>query len=452
MKRGILCILITGILLLAGCGKAADPEAVTDRAAQIAQMLRESKFSEVIAQGDAAFQAALPEYQLQQAWCQTALTLGEYREIADTSITSQGGDTQTVVTLGYEKGGLALTLGFNEEMQLTGLWVKPADVQLAVATPAPLPAGIQEEEVTFAADPDLPLSGTLTLPQEQEKPLPAVVLVHGSGQSDRDEAIGPNKPFRDIAHALAAQGIAVLRYDKRYYTYPEEGTALGSDLTLREEVLDDVAAAVQLLRADERIAPTQVFVLGHSMGGMLLPAILAEDPDLAGGISMAGSLRPLWEISYDQNQELAETIAPQLNKQQAAVLEQQMQQVESDITVLRSLSASMLGNSETLLGIPVGYWRSVEEYRGDRWIDKVTQPLLVLQGEEDFQVFPDTDYPLWQQALEGRDNARCVLYPGLNHLMMQSSGRRDTGDYQFPSTVDAQVTADIADFVWKNVA
>lgn len=451
MKRGLLCILITGLLLLAGCGKAADPKLATDRAAQIAQMLRESKFAEVISQGDAAFQAALPEYQLQQAWCQTALTLGEYREIVDTAITSQGSDTQAVVTLGYEKGGLALTLGFDEEMLLTGLWVKPTEIQLPAATPAPLPDGIQEEEVTFAADPALPLSGTLTLPKEQKEPLPAVVLVHGSGQSDRNEAIGPNKPFRDIAHALAAQGIVVLRYDKRYYTYPEEGAALGSDLTLREEVLDDVAAAVQLLRADERIAAAQVFVLGHSMGGMLLPAILAEDPDLAGGISMAGSLRPLWEISYDQNQELAETIAPQLSKQQAAVLEQQMQQVESDITVLRSLSASMLGNSETLLGIPVGYWRSVEKYRGDRWIDKVNQPLLILQGEEDFQVFPDTDYPLWQQTLEGRDNARCVLYPGLNHLMMPGSGRRDTGDYQFQAAVDARVTTDIADFVWENV-
>ena len=84
MKRGILCILITGILLLAGCGQAADPEAVSGRAAQIAQMLRESKFSEVLAQGDAAFQAALPEYQLQQAWCQVALGLGGYREIVDT--------------------------------------------------------------------------------------------------------------------------------------------------------------------------------------------------------------------------------------------------------------------------------------------------------------------------------------------------------------------------------
>ena len=59
--------------------------------------------------------------------------------------------------------------------------------------------------------------------------------------------------------------------------------------------------------------------------------------------------------------------------------------------------------------------------------------------------------PLWQQALDGRDNARCVLYPGLNHLMMPSSGRRDTGDYQFQSTVDTQVIDDIAEFVWVNV-
>ncbi len=50
-------------------------------------------------------------------------------------------------------------------------------------------------------------------------PYPAAVMVQGSGPNDRDETIGPNKPFRDIAEGLSSDGIAVLRYDKRTYAH-----------------------------------------------------------------------------------------------------------------------------------------------------------------------------------------------------------------------------------------
>ena len=53
----------------------------------------------------------------------------------------------------------------------------------------------------------------------RRRPFPGVVLVHGSGPNDRDESIGPNKPFRDLAEGLASRGIAVLRYDKRTRTH-----------------------------------------------------------------------------------------------------------------------------------------------------------------------------------------------------------------------------------------
>ncbi|GJM82169.1 hypothetical protein HMSSN139_46650 [Paenibacillus sp. HMSSN-139] len=62
------------------------------------------------------------------------------------------------------------------------------------------------------------LPGTLTMPTG-DGPFPAIVLVHGSGTNDRDEAIGSAKPFRDLAVGLAAQGIAVLRYDKVSYEH-----------------------------------------------------------------------------------------------------------------------------------------------------------------------------------------------------------------------------------------
>ena len=61
---------------------------------------------------------------------------------------------------------------------------------------------------------------TVVVP-DGEGPFPAVVLVHGSGPHDRDESIGPNKPFRDLAHGLTRDGIAVLRYEKRTRARPQ---------------------------------------------------------------------------------------------------------------------------------------------------------------------------------------------------------------------------------------
>lgn len=72
--------------------------------------------------------------------------------------------------------------------------------------------------ITVAADADYPLPGLLTLP-DGAGPFPAVLLVHGSGPQDRDEAVGPNRPFRDLAVGLAALGVASLRYDKRTFAH-----------------------------------------------------------------------------------------------------------------------------------------------------------------------------------------------------------------------------------------
>src|SRR5205823_4382224 len=114
---------------------------------------------------------------------------------------------------------------------------------------------------------DLP--GTLTAPK-QGGTFAAVVLVHGSGPNDKDETFGPNKPFRDLAWGLAARGIAVLRYDKRSKIHPEQ---FRGNFTVKEETVDDALAAVNLLHKASRINPKRIYVLGHSLGGMLIPRL-----------------------------------------------------------------------------------------------------------------------------------------------------------------------------------
>ncbi|MBO2517903.1 MAG: hypothetical protein CW338_11660 [Clostridiales bacterium] len=115
------------------------------------------------------------------------------------------------------------------------------------------------------------LPGTLTLPAG-EGPFPAVILVHGSGPSDRDESIGALKPFRDLAQGLAERGIAVYRYDKRTWVYPVQ-CAADHGVTLMDETADDAAAAVRLLAEQEAVDPERVFVLGHSLGATAVPAV-----------------------------------------------------------------------------------------------------------------------------------------------------------------------------------
>ena len=136
---------------------------------------------------------------------------------------------------------------------------------------------------------------------EGKGPFPVVILVHGSGPSDRNEQIGPNLPFMDLASQLAEQGIAVLRYDKRTYLYGAQMSEL-EHLTVQEETIDDVVAAVEFLKTRNTILNDQIYIAGHSLGGYLIPRIAQQTPDVAGYILLAAPARPIEDLVLEQTQ------------------------------------------------------------------------------------------------------------------------------------------------------
>ncbi len=288
------------------------------------------------------------------------------------------------------------------------------------------------------------LPGILTVPKG-EGPFPVVVLIHGSGTSDKDETIGSLKPFRDIAEGLAAQGVAVYRFDKRSYTF---GLRLASDkqFTLENESIEDAVNAVQLLAGQERIDPDRIFVLGHSLGGNAIPQIareLASAPVSACGyIMLAASPRPLDVLIREQYNYLL-SLLPEVTAEQQA----EADAVFADLDKLEDLDS--LSEDDTVMNVYSPYWKWLAAYDIMQAAEEIAKPVLLLQGEEDYQVTM-VDFGIWQDAFAQKENWTLKSYPGLTHPFVPGLKTEASAVYSGEGKVDEQVILDIASFVLSN--
>ena len=112
------------------------------------------------------------------------------------------------------------------------------------------------------------LSGEVMLP-DGDGPHPAVVLINGSGDQDRDATVAGFRMFADLAEHLAEQGVASLRYDDRGV-----GGSTGAGLlTTLGNRADDVEAALALLQSRHDVDADRVGLIGHSEGGYIAPIV-----------------------------------------------------------------------------------------------------------------------------------------------------------------------------------
>jgi len=304
------------------------------------------------------------------------------------------------------------------------------------------------------------LDGILTLPENAsaDNPVPAVILVHGSGGQNMDLSLFNNRPFFDIADYLSSNGIAVLRYNKRTFTHRAAFTqAFGNNVTVWEESIEDAILAAALLQADERIG--DVFVAGFSLGAMLAPRIM-EEGNLDGAIMLGGSPRRLYEISHDQNIQL---ITDALNDLDDLIAAGVISQEEADDLLAASLDTVSNALEEArnmpnmtedeladavIFGLPAVYQLSIAESLPQIFIARNTTPVLILHGDRDFQVFTEEDFNVLVNYTQGMAHVQTILYDNVNHMFMQSqTAYNDTRDYMPTGRVYEQVLRDIVAWI-----
>ncbi|HBY56451.1 MAG TPA: hypothetical protein DEG96_01080 [Candidatus Atribacteria bacterium] len=448
LKRKILLTLTLVIILIGivfyGSLNGVTAESKTDEelyqdTLSFLEYLQTADYARAVEQFDEKVRAALPEKDFKELWNKITKDLGELISWGNFRTSEQAGYQITLLTCNFEKVNLDLQLAFNSEGKISGFHFLPT---------AP-PEGYEyippdyvkkdqflEQEISFGA-PGWELPGLLSLPQ-REGPFPGVVLIHGSGPNDRDETIGPNKPFKDLAWGLASEGIVVLRYDKRTKVYASQIDP--KNFTVQGEVIEDALLALDFLRQQEKVDPEKVFLLGHSLGGQLVPNIANQDKKVAGVIVLAGPTRPLHHLIPAQMKYIF-SLDGEINPEEAKKLEE----IKNGVQLIdeRKLKEDEVA---TGLGGYAGYWYDLQERDPVSEALKLSCPLFILQGGRDYQVTLE-DFQGWQQGLASQTQVTFQLYPQLNHLFIAGEGKSTPEEYQIGGHIEAEVIKDLASWI-----
>lgn len=408
---------------------------MSELSAKLTQDLITENFEEVYSYINDTLKEQFALSDLEKAWESTIERIGELVAVTSVKATTTGEYISVDSLVEYTENGLKISYVYNKDCKLEKIWFSYQPIEEEYDEEK-----MEEIDITIGEG-EFPLDGILTMPKGIKNP-PVVILVHGSGQSDMDETIGgtSNKPFRDIARGLASEGIASIRYNKRFYQYMDQVT---DTMTISDEVLEDVTYAIQYAKSLSNVNTEKVFVLGHSLGGMLCPKIAEDNPEIAGFISLAGSPRRLEDIILDQATEAAENGA--VSETEKTLY---LDTIKAQNEQIKNLTEENL--EEPLLGANGYYWKSLNEIDTPKIVVNLNLPMLFMQGEADFQVYPEVDFKMWKDLLIEKDNATFLFYEGLNHLFMPTTGIRDISDYSAKSKVDENVILAIAEWIKKH--
>ena len=453
MKKLIVpCVLILALMTSPPVGGADEPAVPRDAGASAERdleaiardfvlLLSEREFEEAVGSFSAEMTAALTPEGLEAMWdgLTSSEGAGGFEKVVRTTPVELAGHKAVIVTCEFGNEPLGIRVVFDENASIAGLqFVPPAEGPLEYRSPAYAKQESFTEIERTVGSGEWELPATLSVPKG-EGPFPAVVLVHGSGPNDRDETIGPNKPFKDLAWGLATRGVAVLRYEKRTKQHPSRIAGLMDTFTVDDEVVNDALAAVELLKKTEGIDSDRIYVVGHSLGAVMAPRIAARGGGLAGLVLLAGCPVGFYIEKAAEQAEYLVSLDGEIDESEA----EQLEEIQAQLKTIRELDMS---EGDIVLGCSMAYWADLMEYDPVRTAGELTIPMLFCQGERDYQITM-SDFNGWKEGLAGQEGVSFKSYPELNHLFIAGTGKSTPMEYSQPGNVAQAVIDDIAGWV-----
>lgn len=394
--------------------------------------MEEAKYDSAHLYFDETERAKVSPENLKQIWENIKAKFGKAKALEAIASRVQGEFFSVTVEGKFENEDQNFILGFNKAEKLVGLYMPP---KLATYTlPSYADTTKYQEKSVYLETKGHQLAAVVTIPKNASN-FPIVVLVHGSGPSDMDQTIGANKPFKDMAIGLAAKGIGSVRYVKRTLLYANE---FSKAFTVKEEVTDDAVAAVALAKTVKGADQKNVYLFGHSLGGMLAPQLATLAPDLNGIILAAAPARKLTDIIIEQNKYFFD-----LSKDTTAAGKKQMDEILSTVEKSKLTQLGNMKADSIIIGLPASYWINLNNYDQIATAKKLNKRMLVVQGGNDFQV-SQKDFNLWDAALNKKKNVSLKFYPELNHLLTVQTEKGTTAQYQNPANVSEKLIEDVA--------
>lgn len=324
-------------------------------------------------------------------------------------------------------------------MNLTKEVIKAKGIRRPQEPTKPYP--YNAEDVAFKNKKDkLTLAGTFTWPKGKGKH-PAVVLISGSGPQNRDEELMGHKPFLVLADYLTRNGYAVLRFDDR-------GTASSTGDFASATTFDfvnDVHAAVDFLKKRKEVDKSKIGLIGHSEGGIIAPLVTANSNDISFIVLLAGTGIPGHELLLQQqeligrangmseadlslvkgvNKEIYDLVLQtdnrdSINAKLTAILRNSFDELPSSI-VPKELSKEAFVQMQ-LAQLLAPWMLSFIKYDPALVLEKVSIPVLAINGSKDLQVPAKVNLEAIQNALEkgGNDAVTTKELTGLNHLFQE---------------------------------